>query len=344
MLRIVPSWACYPCSVSARIAAIGVSHWHSLYDSAYLRHLAAIPDTKLVALQDTSATIAAQRAAELGGPAVYTDYRRMLTDVKPDFVIALGRHSSMAETALYLLDQGYPFLMEKPMGVDADEVRRVADRAAARNAFVAVPLGQRYQPFVARARAHSAEARFGPLSHIYFRLNRPTSARYVAWDAPWMLDPRDAGGGCLRNLGSHGLDLFTFLTGEDAQVTGAQISARALDRAVEDYASVLLRSASGVLGTIEVGNTFPRAGTDGELKIAWRDAILTLKDDTIRLTTAAGEESTSGAPAEPLALTALRDALDHWRRGQRPPISVHDCLRAVRLIDQAYALARRPRG
>ena len=330
--------------MSARIAAIGVSHWHSLYDSAYLRHLAAIPDTKLVALQDTSAAIAAQRAAELGDPAVYTDYRRMLTDVKPDFVIALGRHSSMAETALYLLDQGYPFLMEKPMGVDADEVRRVADRAAARNAFVAVPLGQRYQPFVARARALSAEARFGPLSHIYFRLNRPTSARYVAWDAPWMLDPRDAGGGCLRNLGSHGLDLFTFLTGEDAQVTGAQISARALDRAVEDYASVLLRSASGVLGTIEVGNTFPRAGTDGELKIAWRDAILTLKDDTIRLTTAAGEESTSGAPAEPLALTALRDALDHWRRGQRPPISVHDCLRAVRLIDQAYALARRPRG
>ncbi len=329
----------------ARIAAIGVSHWHSLYDSAYLRHLAGMPEMRLVGLQDTSATIAAQRAAELGDPPVYTDYRRMLTDVKPDFVIALGRHSSMSETALYLLDQGYPFLMEKPMGVNADEVSRVADRAAAKNAFVAVPLGQRYQPFVARARALSAESRFGPLSHIYFRLNRPTSARYVAWDAPWMLDPRDAGGGCLRNLGPHGLDLFTFLTGENAQVTGAQISARALDRAVEDYASVLLRSSSGVLGTIEVGNTFPRAGTDGESKIAWRDAILTLKDDTLRLTTAAGEESTSGAPAEPLALSALRDALDHWRRGERPPISVHDCLRAVRLIDQAYALAgRQERG
>jgi len=345
MLRIVSSWACYPCPVPARIAAIGVSHWHSLYDSAYLRHLAGMPDMRLVGLQDTSATIAAQRAAELGDPPVYTDYRRMLTDVKPDFVIALGRHSSMSETALYLLDQGYPFLMEKPMGVNADEVSRVADRAAAKNAFVAVPLGQRYQPFVARARALSAESRFGPLSHIYFRLNRPTSARYVAWDAPWMLDPRDAGGGCLRNLGPHGLDLFTFLTGENAQVTGAQISARALDRAVEDYASVLLRSSSGVLGTIEVGNTFPRAGTDGESKIAWRDAILTLKDDTLRLTTAAGEESTSGAPAEPLALSALRDALDHWRRGERPPISVHDCLRAVRLIDQAYALAgRQERG
>ncbi len=184
-----------------RVAAIGVSHWHSLYDSAYLRHLSGMPDMQLVGLHDSSAAIAAKRAAVLGDPPVFTDYRRMLTETRPDFVIALGRHSTMAETALYLLDQGYPFLMEKPMGVNAEEVRRVADRAAAKNAFVAVPLIQRYHPFTARARSLLADGRFGPVSHIYFRLNRPTSARYAAWDATWMLDPKEAGGGCLRNLG-----------------------------------------------------------------------------------------------------------------------------------------------
>jgi len=327
--------------VPVRVAAIGVSHWHSLYDSAYLRHLSGMPDMQLVGLHDSSAAIAARRAAVLGDPPVFTDYRRMLTETRPDFVIALGRHSTMAETALYLLDQGHPFLMEKPMGVNAEEVRRVADRAAAKNAFVAVPLIQRYQPFTARARSLLAAGRFGPMSHIYFRLNRPTSARYVAWDATWMLDPQDAGGGCLRNLGPHGLDLFLFLTGEEVEVTGAQLSSRALEQPVEDYASVLVRSARGVLGTIEVGNTFPRAGTDGEWKIAWRDAMLILRDGALRLTTAGGEEVTAGEPGEPLALTALRDALDCWRRGAPPPASVHDCLRAVRLIDRAYALARR---
>jgi hypothetical protein len=96
-----------------------------------------------------------------------------------------------------------------------------------------------------------------------------------------------------------------------------------------------------VLGTIEIGNTFPRVGTDGEWKIAWRDAILSLKDGILRLITAAGEETAAGEPAEPIALTALRDALDHWRRGLPPPIGVHDCLRVVGLIDQAYAFARR---
>ena len=31
-----------------RIAAIEVSHWHALHDSAYLRHVVAMPDALLV--------------------------------------------------------------------------------------------------------------------------------------------------------------------------------------------------------------------------------------------------------------------------------------------------------
>ena len=97
----------------------------------------------------------------------------------------------------------------------------------ATNGFAAVPLFYRYVPWAARARQLLADARFGPVSHIYTRQNRPGSARYPAWDAPWMLDPAVAGGGCLRNLSPHGLDLFMWLTGEEVEVTGAQLSWRA---------------------------------------------------------------------------------------------------------------------
>ena len=86
-------------SETIRVAAIEVSHWHSLYDAAYLRHLAAMPDVKLVGLSDPSPEILAHRAAALGQPPTFTDYRAMLAKTRPDFVIALGRHSGMAETA-----------------------------------------------------------------------------------------------------------------------------------------------------------------------------------------------------------------------------------------------------
>jgi len=323
-----------------RVAAIEVSHWHSLYDSAYLRHLHAMPDVELVGLQDPSESIVAHRAAALGRPPTFTDYRAMLEKTKPDFVLALGRHRVMPEIAHHLLDAGYPFVMEKPIGLDAVQVRRVAEKATATRGFAAIPLGQRYSPFTARARQMLADGRFGPLSHVYCRLNRPTSARYPAWDAPWMLDPAEAGGGCLRNLGTHCFDLFLHLTGEPARVTGAQISARGLEQPVEDYASVLVRSASGVLGTIEVGNLNPRAGGDGEWKVSGRDALLKVVDDRrMRIVTHESDETVEIPESEPLALTALRDALDRWRRGEAPPVSVQDFVPVAELIDQAYALA-----
>jgi hypothetical protein len=38
--------------MTIRVAAIEVSHWHALHDAAYLRHLIAMPDVELVAIQD----------------------------------------------------------------------------------------------------------------------------------------------------------------------------------------------------------------------------------------------------------------------------------------------------
>src|ERR1700751_1966820 len=230
--------------MTIRVAAIEVSHWHALNDAAYLRHLIAMPDVQLVAIQDSDAKIVARRAAGVCNPETFTDHRKMLAAMRPDCVLALGRHSQMAAIAHDLIDNGFPFLMEKPMSINAGEIEAVAAKAAKRNAFAAVPLAQRYGPFATRGRRLISAGRLGPLSHIYVRINRPGPERYIAWDCPWMLDPNEAGGGCLRNLGSHGLDMFLHLTGEPAQVTGAQISCRTHERAVEDHPSVMLRSAS----------------------------------------------------------------------------------------------------
>src|SRR4029079_1493916 len=223
-----------------RVAAIEVSHWHSLWDAAYLTMLAAMPDVTIVGVQDPNADVAANRAAVLGNPPVFTDYRAMLAEMPPDLFVARGQHRRMAETAHYLLDHGYPFMMEKPMGLDGAEGQGVADKAAARRSSAAVPLPQRHSPFVARAQRMLDDRAFGPLSHIYLRLNRPTSARYPAWDSAWMLDPALAGGVALRNLGSRCFALFLPLTGEAARVTGAQLSRRVYEQPVEDYASVQL--------------------------------------------------------------------------------------------------------
>src|SRR5258707_121334 len=159
--------------MTIRVAAIEASHWHALHDAAYLRHLIAMPDVELVAIQDSDADLVARRAAELGRPPTFTDYRKMLATTRPNFIVALGRHCQMAQIAHDLLDEGYPFLMEKPMGISAPEVEAVAAKAARLNAFVAVPLAQRYGPFAARARELLAAGRPWPLSDLHV-LSKPS--------------------------------------------------------------------------------------------------------------------------------------------------------------------------
>jgi predicted dehydrogenase len=327
--------------MTVRIAAIGVGHWHSLYDAAYLKTLAGMPDVTLVGFQDPDPALAAQRAAQLGHPPVYADHRDMLAKTRPDFVIVLGRHDAMATVAHYLIDEGYPFIVEKPAGVNATELRSLVDKAAAKRAFVTVPFFQRYHPFVTHARRLLAEGAFGPVSHFYFRSIRPTSARYVAWGSPWMLDPQIAGGGTLRNVGMHGIDLFLALTGEEAEVTGAQFSSQALGERVEDYAAVLLRSSGGVLATIEVGNTYPGKGADGEWRLAGRDALLVQREGHVRCVTAAGGQELATPGGEPLSAIMLQDTLARWREGRPSVAGIEDCWRATRLVDQAYAIGQK---
>jgi len=338
-----------------RIAAIDVSHWHSVYDAAYLKQLVQMDDVELVAVQDRNLGVAANRAEAIGGCAVYDDYRVMLRELQPDFVVALGQHDHMAETAHYLLDHGFSFLMEKPMGRNAGEVAEIAAKAAALSGFAAVPLPQRGAPFMRKAQEMLAAEKFGRLSHCYIRMNRFSSARYVAWNSDWMLDPNASGGGCLRNLGAHGLDALMVLVDEPWEVTGAQISNRALGQPVEDYATVMLRSDSGVLATLEIGNTYPRRtteganklptrdrlldGADGEWKICGEQALLMAKDGMLRIVTADGEETLPGEPDGNPSFHMLRETLDAWRRGDPPPASVEDCLRSVLLIDEAYKRA-----
>ena len=71
-----------------RVAAIGVNHWHALYDAAYLLMLKNMPDVEIVALQDDDESRARERVEKLAiadpakAPKVYTDYRRMLDETK----------------------------------------------------------------------------------------------------------------------------------------------------------------------------------------------------------------------------------------------------------------------
>ena len=331
-------------SQKTRIAVIDVNHWHSTYDAAYLNILRALDDVQLVGVSDTDVAIANDRAQRYETTA-FTNYQEMLETTKPDFVIALGRHIDMPTTARYLIEAGVPFLMEKPMGTTPSAVAELADLAEEKNAWVAVPFPNRQSPWAQKAREMIANDEFGKISHVAFRIIRPTMQRYVEWDSPWMLDVAAAGGGALTNLGGHGMDMARYLLQEDVQVSSAVISNIVHMADVEDYALATLRSASGALFHVEVGYTmptWPANESDSEMKVAGEKAMLRVVPDGLQLLAPGRNEFFD----TPVSVTSsypsfVSDCLDRLNRGDPPAVTVRDCAGAVQLISDAYQAAGR---
>ena len=335
-------------SMPKRIAVIDVSHWHSTYDASYLKILTDL-ERDIVGVSDRDEAIARDRARRFNS-VPFTDYREMIEKTRPEFVIALGRHSDMPQTFRYLVDAGVPFIMEKPWGTDADTVAGLAELAEHRGAWVGAPFVTRTSFWSLTAKRMVEQGEFGRISHITFRMIRPTMQRYVEWDSPWMNSREIAGGGALVNLGSHGFDIARFITGEEPEVVSAVISNAVHREEVEDYAHVTLRTPSGIIFHNEVGYTmptWPKNSTDGEQKVAGEKLLLRAHPQGLHVL-APGRDEVMPTPeviSTPEGFQAgfskiVKDSLEAYGRGDPPPVGPWELVKAVRLIHNAYAIAR----
>jgi predicted dehydrogenase len=135
-------------------------------------------------------------------------------DDRPDLLIALGRGPEAATRLAWLIEQDIPILADKPIGLSHADVAPLADAARQRDRFVAVALINRI------AGVTEALGDAGRPAHIHFRIVNGHPRRYRDWGVPWMLDPRQSGGGALRNLGVHGVDAFLTLAGRAGGARG----------------------------------------------------------------------------------------------------------------------------
>lgn len=150
---------------------------------------------------------------------------------------------------LACIEAGLPLLVEKPLADTVADGARLVDAARAAGVPLLVGHHRRHNPLVERARA-AIEA--GDIGSI-------VSVAGMAWlykpdgyfDAEWRRKP--GAGPVFINL-IHDIDLMQHLCGRiDAVQALESAAARGLD--VEDTAVVILRFASGALGTLNVSDT-----------------------------------------------------------------------------------------
>ncbi|WP_441233361.1 Gfo/Idh/MocA family protein [Bradyrhizobium sp. 930_D9_N1_4] len=215
----------------------------------HIELIAASPDCALSGIADP--TPAAKDYAQSRGVPWYADYGALLEQDKPDGLIIASPNNLHLPMALDCVATGVPALIEKPVTDTVANAQRLC--AAVKRTGVPMLVGhhRRHNPIIKAAREAVANGRLGELTAVVglWLLRKPDDYFEVAWR-------REQGGGPLLINLIHDIDNLRFICGEIAEVQ-ALTSNKARGFAVEDTAALLLRFASGALGTVTVSDATP---------------------------------------------------------------------------------------
>jgi predicted dehydrogenase len=167
---------------------------------------------------------------------------------------------------------GRHVLCEKPMALNYAEAAAMQRASENARRTLGIAYYRRMYPKVDRARALIEAGAIG----------RPVFAEATAhdWFNPlgtardWLADPKQSGGGPLRDIASHRIDLMNYLFGKPVRATG-HLSTLVQPLPVEDNATVIIDYEGGVRGLVDVRwhsrvvrDEFRVRGTEGEIDLS----------------------------------------------------------------------------
>ncbi|MCX7340145.1 MAG: Gfo/Idh/MocA family oxidoreductase [Hyphomicrobiales bacterium] len=226
-----------------RIAVMGAG----MIGRRHIEHIQAEPMAALHAIIDP-AEAARAHAAACGVPW-YPDLDAMLAGTKPDGVLIATPNQLHVAHGMATIAAGLPALVEKPLADDLAAAEQMV--AAAARAGVPLLTGhhRRHNPMIRHAHDIIATGMLGRIIavHGFFWLMKPDSY----FDVPWRRQP--GAGPVMLNM-IHDIDLLRSLCGEIEAVQAFESNA-VRGHPVNETTVVILRFASGALGTITVSDT-----------------------------------------------------------------------------------------
>jgi predicted dehydrogenase len=234
---------------------------------------------RVAGLLESSPDLGAQRATELGLPRAYASLAELLADEAVQVVHVTSPNELHHPQAKEILAAGRHVVCEKPLAMTSGESAELVALAAGSGLVNAVNFSIRFYPLNQHVAALARDGGLGDVRLVtghYFQ-------DWLLYDTDWNWRLEADQGGALRavgDIGSHWLDLASFLTGLHVEAVMADLTTFipvrrkpagpvltfSTDRAAEtvpveihteDVATILLRFAGGARGSVAISQLSP---------------------------------------------------------------------------------------
>lgn len=212
-----------------RVAVVGAG---AMANRVHYASLASFGDVEIAAICDIDPGRLARTADRYGVRGRYADYRRMVEEVTPDAVYAIGQPHQMYDVWTWCLEQGQNLYIEKPMGLTLHQARSLAHLAVTHGCITQVSFQRRSCPMVVRL-LEECRAR-GPIVHAVCRF-------YKCSIEPF-LGARDH----MMDDGVHAIDTLRWICG--GEVVGVQSTLRSVGVPDTNFIAATLHFDTGATG------------------------------------------------------------------------------------------------
>ena len=210
--------------------------------------LGGLPNVGLVAACDMDSLL--QSAfKKLTKIQMYTDYKKMIEEVKPDCVYVVTPTKLHYDMVMFALEHGCHVFCEKPFALTVEQGEKMVAMAKAKGLVNQVGYHNRYIGTFNEMKRLLAEGVIGKPFHFMGEAYGPVVLKSKG--GTWRSDKKN-GGGCIEDYAAHVLNLINYVTGSNlVDCKGTQmpsIFSNEVDDAV--YGSLYL--ANGLKGQISV--------------------------------------------------------------------------------------------
>lgn len=259
-----------------RVAVIGCG---SIAKHRHLEEFRKNKYTEIVAVSDVVEERAKEVAEEYGAVA-YTDYNELLKNEDIDVVSVCTPNYLHAPVTIAALEAKCHVLCEKPMATSSEEAEAMIKAAEENGRKLMIAHNQR---FVASHQIAKEFIESGKAGKIYSFRSTFGHGGPEGWSAEgentWFFDREKAFIGAMGDLGVHKTDLLRYLLGEEFVEVAAFVETSAKDATVDDNATMILKTDSGVIGTLAASWAYTHE--DNSTIIYGEKATLRLEDDPV---------------------------------------------------------------
>ena len=274
-------------------------------------------------------------AQKHGARKFYDSADSLLEDTDIDAVYICTPVYLHKELTIKAAESGKHILCEKPIALDVKEGKEMIEACDKYNVKLMIGFMMRFHPAHKKAKELINEGTLGDI----VLANIQNFLWYPPMEGHWRQKKELGGGGVLMDVGSHCIDLLSFLLGKVTGVVGVTKSI-IFDYPVEDTSTVIMDFERGSRGIVE--NSFAIPHRENHLEIyGTRGSILISKsigpfyEFSMKLITEKGEEKISLSYDDPYR-QEFEEFAEAIEKDKPSPVSGQTGLENIKIIKASY--------